>query len=116
MVDSDPAENERRTTERVHTEGKLPSQIVFDVDTDVVQISVGGMTVNVPLPLEVGSQYPFTLGIEGENLEISGVVRNCDPGSTDQPPLTYRVGVEFCKLTERQKKIFVEFVKKNRED
>ena len=77
---------------------------------------VGGMTVEAPMPLEVDSEHQFTLGIEGEKLEVSGVVRNCERVSTDQAPITYRVGVEFCRLTDGQKKIFAEFVRKNRKD
>ena len=113
MADLDPEEKNRRATERVRTEGRLPSQLVFDVDTDIVQISIGGMTVKAPMPLEIGSEHRFTLGIDGERLEVSGVVRHCVPVSTDEAPSAYRVGVEYSKLTESQKEVLEAFVRKN---
>lgn len=116
MVELDPEENDRRAMERVRTEGNLPSELVFDVDTDIVQISIGGMTVKSPMPLEIGSEHRFTLGIDGERLEVSGVVRHCEPVSAEEAPSAYRVGVEYGKLSGRQEEVLEDFVKKNRED
>jgi hypothetical protein len=112
---------ERRTAERIDVGGRLPSQLALDLDTSVVQISAVGMMVEVPMPLAIGSKHGFTLSLGNKELEVSGLVRNCQPvgsvaagapssgGEQDQGPL-YRVGIEFCDLDERQVHVLGDFV------
>ncbi len=101
---------ERRTAGRFDTEGRLPGQLPLDLETDVLQISVGGMMVEVTMPLEAGSKHQFTLNIHEETLEVRGIVRNCQPFPSADEPRVYRVGIEFCDLEERQQAFLVEFV------
>jgi hypothetical protein len=94
-------QRERRTSERVDTGGKLPSQLALDLDTSVVQISAVGMMVELPMLLALGSKHRFTLLLGNKELAVSGMVRNCHLVSASgvSPPV-YHVGVEFCDLDE----------------
>lgn len=104
--------HDRRAVGRVDIQGQLPSQLELDLDTDVLQISVGGMMVEVPVPLAVGSKHQFSLSIDKHELDLLGVVRNCEPFPPGGQPETYRIGIEFCDLEEGQKASLADFVKK----
>jgi c-di-GMP-binding flagellar brake protein YcgR len=110
LNDQSKGERERRAAGRIDTEGKLPGQLPLDLETDVLQISVGGMMVEVTMPLEVGSKHQFTLNINEEALEVQGIVRNCKPFPSEKESRDYRVGIEFCDLGERQRASLAEFV------
>ncbi|MFQ5790132.1 MAG: PilZ domain-containing protein [Acidobacteriota bacterium] len=106
-------EQERRRSPRVRT-SELPGQIGLELETDVLQLSVGGMLVEVSVPLDIGSEHRFTLSIEDEEMALSGVVRNCEPadeGEDEERP-SYRIGIEFRDLEARQKELLSRFVEK----
>jgi hypothetical protein len=117
-------QKERRTAERIDIGGGLPSQLALDLDTSVVQISAFGMMVEVPMPLAIGSKHGFTLSLGKKELEVSGMVRNCQPvgsAAAGAPPSgveqgrLYRVGIEFCDLDERRVHVLDDFVNRKRE-
>ncbi len=112
MSDQNAPRPERRTAGRVDTDGCLPSQLTLDLETDVIQISVGGMMVETPIPLEIESKHQFTVGINKEDMELCGIVRNCQPYPPSGQPEVYRIGVEFCDLDEHQKNSLAGFVDK----
>ena len=112
MSDQNSPRSERRAANRVDTDGQLPGQLALDLETDVLQMSGGGMMVETPMPLAIGSKHQFTVGIEKEEMELSGVVRNCQPHPPSGPPKVYRVGLEFCDLSEHQQENLVAFVNK----
>lgn len=112
MSDQKGTRSERRTANRVDTDGRLPGQLTLDLETDVLQISVGGMMVETPIPLEIGSKHQFTVGIDREDMELWGMVRNCQPHPPSGRPEVYRVGVEFYDLDEHQQSNLAGFVNK----
>jgi hypothetical protein len=63
-----------------------------------------GMTV------EVGSEHAFSLNIDGEDLDLVGVVRNVEPSTPGDPTTSYRIGIQFRDLTDEQKAILTRFV------
>ncbi len=88
----------------------MPGQLPLDLETDVLQISVGGMMVEVTMPLEAGSKHRFTLNVNEETLEIHGIVRNCQPFPSTDEPRVHRVGIEFYDLGERELACLTEFL------
>ena len=112
MSDQNGPRSERRTANRVDVEGSLPSQLTLDLETDVLQVSVGGMMVESPIPLEIGSKHQFTVGIDKQDMELCGTVRNCQAYPPSGHPEVYRVGIEFCDLDEHQKSNLEDFVNK----
>ena len=106
--------NERRHAFRVEATGNVPGQLEIDLETHVVQISPGGMRVELEVPVTVGSEYEFTLSVEGEDLELRGVVRNCESKTPGDTSTLYRVGIEFRSVDEKQKDILTRFVETHR--
>lgn len=103
---------ERREAPRVDTDGQLPGQLEIDLKSEVLQLSAGGMLVEMEIPLPVGSEHAFTLTLEGSQLEVRGTVRNCQALLTGEEPPNYRLGIQFIGLDERQLVLLKQFVEK----
>lgn len=101
---------ERRNAPRVEAKGNVPGQLEIDLETHVLQISPNGMMVELETPLTVGSDYEFTLSVDGEGLDLRGVVRNCEPQTLGDVATPYRVGVEFRNVDEKQQDVLTRFV------
>jgi hypothetical protein len=121
MSEQGDGQRERRVAERIDMGGRLPSQLALDLETSVVQISAGGMMMEVPMPLAIGSKHGFTLSIGTEVLALSGMVRNCRPvgpavqGDPSMEERIFRVGVGFCELNEKQARFLDNFVNRKLE-
>jgi c-di-GMP-binding flagellar brake protein YcgR len=102
--------HERRHAPRVEATGNVPGQLEINLETHVIQISPGGMMAELEVPVTVGSEYEFTLSVEGEDLELRGVVRNCEPKTPGDTSTLYRVGIEFRSIDEKQQEILTRFV------
>jgi len=103
-------EQERRGVRRTEAGGNLSGQLEIDLETNVLQISPGGMMVELEVPVNVGSEHSFTLDIDGHHLDLVGVVRNCEPSRPGDASTAYHVGVEFRGVDERQQEILTRFV------
>jgi c-di-GMP-binding flagellar brake protein YcgR len=103
-------EQERRGAPRVGAGGGVPSQLEIDLDTNVLQLSPGGMMVELEVPVAVGSEHRFTLNIEDQDMDLIGVVRNCVPAQPGDASTTYHVGIQFRNLDPRQQEILTRFV------
>lgn len=103
---------ERREAPRVDTEGQLPGQLEIDLESEVLQLSVGGMLVEMEMPLPVGSEHVFSLTLETSQLELRGIVRNCQPLLTGVEPPNYRMGIQFVDPDGRQLALLKDFVEK----
>ena len=101
---------ERRAAPRVHAEGNLPNQMELDLDTNVLTLSPGGMMVELEMMVEVGSEHAFSVNIDGNDMDLVGVVRNVEPSTPGDPLTTYRAGIEFRNLTDEQRAILTRFV------
>jgi c-di-GMP-binding flagellar brake protein YcgR len=101
---------ERRHSPRVGAQGSVPGQLEIDLETHVLQISPGGMMAELEVPVTVGSEHEFTLSIDGEDLDLRGVVRNCQPQTLGDTSTSYRVGIEFRGVDERKQEILNRFV------
>jgi len=102
--------HERRHAPRVEATGNVPGQLEINLETHVIQISPGGMMAELEVPVTVGSEYEFTLSMEGEELDLRGVVRNCEPKTPGGTATPYRVGIEFRSVDQKQKDILTRFV------
>ena len=107
-----PGLSERRSATRIPATRALEARLSMDLTSDILYLSSGGMMIRLPFPLEVGSTHGFTLTVEGEVIEASGIVRNCEsiPGSGASPH--FRVGVEFQGLGDPPRRHLEAFVEK----
>jgi len=104
--------HERRGAPRYTADGKLPGVLKIDLRTEVLSLSAGGMLVEIELPLAQGSEHRFSLTLDGKELELTGVVRNCNPLLNGQEPPNYRVGVEFVQLNADELLVLNQFVER----
>lgn len=108
--ESGPETGERRSTVRVPTAGSVTSQIELDLDSDVLQLSPGGMMIRLTLSPEVGSRHGFTLAFEGRSIDVSAVVRDVKGLKTPDGSPEYDVGVEFDDVTPAQREFIEAFL------
>ena len=101
---------ERRQAPRVEAQGAVPGQLEIDLETHVLQISPAGMMAELAVPVTAGSEYEFTLSVDGADLDLKGVVRNCESKKSGDSTTLYRVGIEFRDVGEKQLGILTRFV------
>lgn len=101
---------ERRGTPRVSTEGRLSGELPLDLESDVRQLSVGGMMIEVGVRLEIGSRQRFTLTLGDSSMEVDGVVRNCQAVSDEPANGRFQIGVAFVDLEPGQAESLERFV------
>jgi hypothetical protein len=72
---------DRRRSPRVETRGPVRGRVLSgDIDVEVREISLGGMSIETPARLEVGAVLTFVLRLgDGSETEISGRVVYCRP-------------------------------------
>ena len=103
------ADKERRSAPRVRPAAGAASEVTLDLETQVLRLSEGGMSFEVAMPVDIGAQLSLVLALDGEELVLSGVVRNC----ASEPALgtpTYTVGVEFDSLDDQARAVLRRFV------
>jgi hypothetical protein len=115
MTENTEAKHERRHSHRVEAHGNVPGQLNVDLETNVLQLSPGGMMVDIEVPLPVGSEHQFTLNLDNQKLDLKGVVRNCHSESADEKAPRYHIGIEFCNLTDQEQAILTRVVEENLE-
>jgi hypothetical protein len=101
---------ERRAAPRAEAQGKLPGQLEIDLDTNVLQLSPGGMMVELVMPVAVGSEHAFSLNIDGVDVDLIGVALNVEPSMPGDPTTSYHIGIQFRDLTDEQQAILTRFV------
>lgn len=98
----DTIREERRSHRRFEV-GRLPGVLALSLDAEVLDLSLAGMAVEVPVPLKVGKRFAVRIGAGEDRLDLVGTVRwseRLDPGEEDRP--RYRAGFAFHDiLTER---------------
>lgn len=108
----DYASDDRRGATRYDTRGRLPGLLKLDLRTEVLSLSAGGMLVELELPLAAGSEHRFSLMLEGDGIELKGVVRNCAPLLNGEEPPNYRLGVQFLDVSDREAELLRDFVER----
>jgi len=99
---------ERRASLRVPTGKPLKGELAIDLESEVLRLSTGGMLVRLPFPLVLGTPHVFTLIFEQAVMEVSGLVRSCQPLEEAGP--AYGIGVEFEGLDDGKKRTLESFV------
>lgn len=108
--ESVPETGERRSSVRVATAGSVTSQLELDLDSDVLQLSPGGMRIRLTLLPEVGSRHGFTLAFDGRSIDVSAVVRDVQGLTIPDETPTYEIGLEFHDLTLAQREFIEAFL------
>lgn len=105
MIELEP---ERRTARRVRSGGQIPDRWDIGLETKVVQLSEGGMLLELPFRLGIGSQHRFSLDILGKEFQVPGTIRSSYRVSGGAQ--RYRVGIEFGQRGKREQRLIADFV------
>jgi c-di-GMP-binding flagellar brake protein YcgR len=103
---------DRRRVSRIEAVSGLGGQVALFLDFQLLQLSAGGMMVKLAVPLAVGSRHIFNLAINEHEMEIQGVVLECEPLPASRESLSYRVVIQFHDLDRRRQNILKQFVNK----
>jgi hypothetical protein len=90
---------ERRDSERVHVHGRIEGEVGLRLDSHVLMLSLGGMTVRMPFAPQLGSVVSCALEIDGEPLRVQAVVRDSHAQDSDAEQARHVVGLEFVGLS-----------------
>src|SRR5258706_2003331 len=100
LATSDPASIERRDSLRVDLARPVASEVGLHLESRVLMLSPGGMTVRMPFRPEIGSTVTCTLAIAGVPSLLRGVVRDTHQDVTENDQSDFVVGVEFLDLSD----------------
>ena len=83
--------SERRAAPRIRAPRSL--RVRLSVEAEVIYLSSRGMMLRLPFAPEHGTRHGFGLVVEGDSVELEGIVRNVSLENDEDG--TYHVGVEF---------------------
>jgi c-di-GMP-binding flagellar brake protein YcgR len=86
--------SERRGSPRVRTARSLRARL--SLEAEVLFLSARGMMVRLPFAPTFGARQGFGLVIEGDAVDVEGIVRNI--ALENEEDGTYHVGVEFVDM------------------
>lgn len=71
-------EHKRFKLDLVELDGKM---LLID-DVEIIDISLGGVSLKVGRPLNIGKEYLITIAEKGKRIEVKGIVVHCTSGET----------------------------------
>ena len=95
----DAAHPERRDSGRLHVDGRMEGEVGLRLESQVLMLSLGGMTVRMPFAPQLASVVSCALEIDGAPVRVQGIVRDTreEPSPPDAP--RHVVGLEFLGLS-----------------
>jgi hypothetical protein len=105
-----PLPEDRREATRVETEGALAGQVGLHLESRVLILTPGGMTVRMPFSPQLGSTLTCTLDVGGVPVQARGIVRDAQADPQLGERLDYVVGLEFVDVAEPTKALIEAYV------
>jgi hypothetical protein len=103
---------ERRRHPRVHVEGRLAGRATVLADFSVLSLSETGATLEMAIPMPVGSSCDLTLNLSHVSVDLKGrVVYVEDSGNTGAP---HRVGMDFVRLQSLDRALLASYLERER--
>jgi hypothetical protein len=91
---------ERRDFMRFDLEGAVAGEVGLHLESRVLMLSPGGMTMRMPFSPELGSIVTCTLDVDGVPARVRGIVRDTQEEAPDSARLDFVVGLEFVEVQE----------------
>jgi hypothetical protein len=103
---------ERRRYPRVRIEGRLAGRATVMADFRVLSLSETGATLEMDIPMAMGSACDLTLNLSHVSVDLKGRVVYVDkPGSNGAP---YRIGVDFVRLQSLDRALLASYLERER--
>lgn len=101
---------ERRDFMRVDLEGALAGEVGLNLESRVLMLSPGGMTIRMPFSPELGSIMTCTLDVDGVPAQVRGIVRDTHHEAPASERLDFIVGLEFIEIQEEARMLIVAYL------
>jgi hypothetical protein len=105
-------EQDRRRHERVRLDGRMAGRATLRADFRVVALSETGASLEMALPLALGSHCDLTLNLSHVSVELRGRVVNVE--DVDPRKGSYVVGVDFDRVEEMDLALLQSFLERER--
>lgn len=105
-----PRGRERRRAARFETVGDLPGQTHLDEPLALLDISLGGFSAEVPIPLTPGVKYPVRFMFDDHVVVLSATVIYCSGRKDGDTSPYYVCGFAFVEQSARDREAIVRAV------
>ena len=103
---------ERRRYPRVQVEGRLAGRATVLADFRVLSLSETGATLEMGIPMPMGSACDLTLHLSHVSVDLKGRVVNVgDSGNAGAP---YRIGMDFVRLQSLDRALLASYLERER--
>jgi len=105
---------ERRRYGRVRLDGSMAGRATVLADFKVVVLSETGASLEMSLPLALGSQCDLTLSLSHVSVELTGLVVHVEPTGSGPEHERYVVGVDFLVVDALDRGLLESFLERER--
>jgi hypothetical protein len=106
-------DSERRRHPRLRIDGRMVGRATVLADFRIVALSEAGASLEMDLPMAMGSLCDLTLNLPTVSVDLRGRVVHLEPqGSNEQGP--WLVGVDFESVTEMDQGLLQSFLDRER--
>jgi hypothetical protein len=102
---------ERRRYPRVHVDGRLAGRATVLADFRVLSISETGATLEMGIPMALGSACDLTLNLSHVSVDLKGRVVHIDAGRGED---AFVIGVDFVRLQSLDRALLASYLERER--
>jgi hypothetical protein len=104
---------ERRRHKRVRLDGRMEGRATVLASFRVTALSLAGATLEMAMPLAVGSRCDLTLNLSHLSVDVTGRIVHLGPAAGGAPA-RYLVGVEFVAIDTLDRGLLESFLERER--
>ena len=101
---------ERRDFMRFDLEGAVAGEVGLHLESRVLMLSPGGMTMRMPFSPDLGSIVTCTLDVDGIPTQVRGIVRDARPETPESERLDFIVGLEFVDVPDETRGLIAAYL------
>lgn len=106
------ATDDRRRHERIRLDGRMAGRATVLADFRVVALSETGASLEMVMPMVLGSRCDLTLNLSHLSVDLQGRVVNVRPSNGPEGP--YLVGVDFESVEDTDRALLLSFLDRER--